>query len=120
VDVVELTAETAEAFVARQPVTAILFFTPGAPRERELLTEFTSVANTFKEHVAFGSVDLTAAENAELLEEGVIVLTPTVIYYRFGKPAGEDVGHEAVTKWLDRDSLVHFYGHTDTWLRLLQ
>ena len=78
-DVVELTADNAEAFVARQPVTAILFFTPGEHRIYELIDEFKSVASTFHEHAAFGLVDLTAAESAEFLEKGVVVITPTVI-----------------------------------------
>jgi hypothetical protein len=120
VNIVELTADTAEEFVAKQPVTAILFYTPGDHRLRQLMDKFTSLANSFCEYVAFGAVDVTAAENAEFLENGIVVTTPTVIYYRFGEPSGEDVGHKAITKRLGHDSLVHCYGHTDTWLKLLR
>lgn len=119
-DVIALTADTAEEFVSAQPVTAILYHSPNARHSRELIDEFKSVASSFAEHIAFGSVDLSTPENAILLEKAVVVIAPTLIYYRFGQPSGEDVGHDAIMKWLDLESIVHNYGHTDSWLKLLR
>jgi hypothetical protein len=63
---------------------------------------------------------VAASENAEILEKCYVVMTPTVIYYRFGEECGDDFGENEIMKWLDHDSIVHRYGHTDTWLRLVR
>ncbi len=119
-DVFELSSDVAESFIQQQPVSVILYFTPHDVGIAAILARFSEVAGGFHEQVGFGRVDLSKSENAEILGDGVVVLTPTVIYYRFGKPSGEDVGATDVLKWLSHDDIVHSYGHTDTRLRLIR
>lgn len=119
-DAVELCSAVAESFILQQPVSVILYFTPHDDRIAAILARLSEVAGDFHEHIGFGRVDLSKPENAELIVDGIVVLTPTVIYYRFGKPSGEDIGTTDVLKWLSRDYIVHRYGNTDTWLRLIQ
>ncbi|MEX2121624.1 MAG: hypothetical protein WD847_18700 [Pirellulales bacterium] len=118
--VIELNSESIEAFIRRQPVTAVVYFTPNDRRIDAILREFSAVAQTFEELVAFGSLNVAASENTEILTKCYVVMTPTVIYYRFGEECGDDLGEDKIMKWLDHDSIVHRCGHTDSWLRLVR
>jgi hypothetical protein len=120
VNVVDLTCETAQQFICEQPVSAILYFTPHDRGIEAVLTRLAAIAESFDELARFGKVDVAAPENVELLRDQIVVATPTLIYYRFGVPRGEDVGCVEILKWLDHASIVHFHGHTDTWLRLIR
>jgi hypothetical protein len=120
--VIELTADMAEAFIAKQPVAVILYFALGDLLECELLARYKSTVNTFSpdDHLAFGSVDLTATENVAVFEQGIVVMTPTLIVYHFGEPVGEIVGCDAIVGKLRQNLVPSFYMHSQTWCRMLE
>jgi len=109
-----------EDLIRQQPVTVVLYYSPADHGVAELLEEFSAVAECFGEPVVFSVVDVSQPENQELRERNIVVLTPTIIYYRFGKPWDEDVGEVEIRKWLDHDSIVWRCCHTDTWLKLVR
>jgi hypothetical protein len=118
-DVIELNSNSAEEFIRQQPVSVILYFTPQDEGVNVVLARLAEVAGTFEELVRFGTVDLSRSENAEIVEQGIIVATPTVIFYRFAAPCDEVVGAGEIAKRLDR-KYVASCGYTDTGLRLLR
>jgi hypothetical protein len=109
-NVVQLTASSFEEFLNRRPVAIVLFFTPADASVIELLHAFAALAstfdNSFNEHVAFGTVDLTTTENLELMEKGIEMITPAMHSYICGKADCDVYGHQDILEVLNDDEIA--------------
>jgi hypothetical protein len=101
VAILELDAKGAEEFIKRTSVAAILFFTPADPGIVALLQKFATFVKLFQEDVGFGIIDVGAMGSIEVVDESVVVMTPSLIWYYDGVPSSEVVGLDAVVGELD-------------------